>query len=576
MERIGKQSVSLMLALLLLISVLPVTGRAATAENGWIIYTGTTLAEENGRIEAIPDATGYYLVYDDVLLEQLKASGVVAASAPDEKIFPAEGLTVGNDPGQYRQWYLDAAGYFAARKAGLDGSDVKVAIIDSGCRLTHEDLQTMHVVEAKSFLWKNESIEDEADHGTAVAGILAAAVDNGAGISGLAPRAEYFILRVFSASFGMESSLISALGYAIDAGVDVINISLGSPGNHQRDILEPLIQKANEQGIIVVSAVGNAGNTQVYYPAGCDGVIGVGSVSRKGEHSSFSNLNESVDVVAPGEEIVALSGTRDNGYRITKGTSFSTPIVTAMAVWAKQTDKSINAEKFLELLRESSTDRGVAGYDTEYGWGMINGEDYVARLNAMTSNGSDSKLPFTDVAVNDWFYSPVVWAYESGMMNGVSATSFQPQGTVTRAMVVSMLYRFAGSPGVTSGPQFSDVTDGTWYAAPVRWAASEGVVQGVGNGLFAPNTPITREQFVMILYRYAKAAGADLMADSKVLQDYQDAGNIDSWAVDAMSWAVSTGLMRGSGGQLTPLSEATRAQAAALLQSFAGVIQGIY
>ena len=176
-------------------------------------------------------------------------------------------------------------------------------------------------------------------------------------------------------------------------------------------------------------------------------------------------------------------------------------------------------------------------------------------------------LPFSDVSAGDWFYDPVVWIYNEGLMTGTSATTFEPNTSTTRAMIVAMLARLEGVTSAESAG-FTDVSGSDWYATAVNWAASEGIVGGFGDGTFQPNAPITREQMASILYRYAEYKGLDVSARTD-LSHYSDAENISSWANDVLSWAVAEGLLTGvTSDELQPQGNATRAQVAAILQRF--------
>lgn len=174
---------------------------------------------------------------------------------------------------------------------------------------------------------------------------------------------------------------------------------------------------------------------------------------------------------------------------------------------------------------------------------------------------------FSDVVPGAWYTDAVQYAYDNGLMTGTSATTFEPNTTTTRGMIVSMLHRLEGSPAVGSA-DFSDVASGDWYADPVAWAASEGIVGGYGDGTFGPNDPITREQMASILYRYADYKGLDVSARAS-LDAYSDADSVSPWASDVMSWAVSEGIISGmTEDTLAPQGTATRAQVAAMFQRF--------
>ena len=176
-------------------------------------------------------------------------------------------------------------------------------------------------------------------------------------------------------------------------------------------------------------------------------------------------------------------------------------------------------------------------------------------------------LPFSDVSDSDWFYDPVVWIYNEGLMTGTSATTFEPNTSTTRAMIVSMLARLEGVESAESAG-FTDVAADDWYATAVNWAAASGITSGTGDGNFSPNTAITREQLAAILMNYARYKGQDVSARA-TLDTYNDATAISSWANDVMSWAVAEGLLTGvTNDQLQPQGNATRAQVAAILQRF--------
>jgi len=178
-------------------------------------------------------------------------------------------------------------------------------------------------------------------------------------------------------------------------------------------------------------------------------------------------------------------------------------------------------------------------------------------------------MNFSDVAEGKWYTEPVAYVYHHGMMEGVGNNLFDINGITTRAMIVTILWRLEGEPVVNYLMQFEDVAAETWYTEAVRWAASEKIVEGYGNGQFGTNDAITREQFVTILWRYAQYKGYDVSVgeDTNILS-YEDAFSVSEYAIPAMQWACGAGLMQGDGINLTPKADATRAQAAALFQRF--------
>lgn len=174
-------------------------------------------------------------------------------------------------------------------------------------------------------------------------------------------------------------------------------------------------------------------------------------------------------------------------------------------------------------------------------------------------------MTFADVAEGAWYYDAVSYVYANGLMDGVSASEFAPDTTLTRAMLVTILWRMEGEPVVNYLMPFTDVDGGAWYAEAVRWAASEGIVTGVSDTSFAPNAEITREQLAAILHRYA-----DEPATAANLAGYADGASVSAYAVDAMSWCVEHDIITGTTATtLEPQGTATRAQAAAMLMRFA-------
>jgi hypothetical protein len=176
--------------------------------------------------------------------------------------------------------------------------------------------------------------------------------------------------------------------------------------------------------------------------------------------------------------------------------------------------------------------------------------------------------PFTDVAENDWFYSYVQYANENGLFAGLTPTAFGPGATMTRGMLVTVLYGMAGKPAVTAAASFSDVNAGDYYANAVAWASANKIVSGYSNGKFGPNDPVTREQLATILYAYAAAKGYDTTQGGMAVREFSDYGSISNYALTAMQWAVNAGILQGTNGKLMPGSNATRAQVAAMLTSF--------
>ena len=180
---------------------------------------------------------------------------------------------------------------------------------------------------------------------------------------------------------------------------------------------------------------------------------------------------------------------------------------------------------------------------------------------------TDGKLPFTDVHETDWFYNDVLFVYEEGLFAGTSDTTFSPNASMTRAMLVTVLYRLEGEPAVSGRSGFSDVTFNSYYEDAVTWAADNGIVNGTSTTMFSPNANVTREQMAAILYRYAQYKKYNTAASSG-LNGFTDHASVSGYATASLEWAVAEKLVNGSAGKLMPTGNATRAQVAAILHRF--------
>lgn len=221
-------------------------------------------------------------------------------------------------------------------------------------------------------------------------------------------------------------------------------------------------------------------------------------------------------------------------------------------------------------------DRGYTTYTCTCGDSYVDnyvnalGHDFVQ--NVCTRCGADrGDLAFIDVSTEAWFYPYVISASRLGLVNGYEDNTFRPFGSLTRAEAVTLLYRAAGSPAVTGRATFTDL-DGQWYQDAICWAQQNKVVNGISATEFAPNTPITREAFLTMIWRYAgsPAAGGSLSA-------FVDTATVDTWAVTAFAWAVEKGIVNGTtlpgetGLHLAPLNNITRAEAAKILVVYTGL-----
>lgn len=191
---------------------------------------------------------------------------------------------------------------------------------------------------------------------------------------------------------------------------------------------------------------------------------------------------------------------------------------------------------------------------------LIAAEERIKYFSTM----DNIRLPFVDVTEGSWYYDAVVYAYANNLFNGTTATTFEPNMPMSRAMLVTVLWRIEGEPTAIVPTYFADVPAGTWYSDAVAWAGSTGIVNGVSATQFDPNADVTREQIATILYRYAKTKGWDIYAAAP-LTGFVDGAETSSWATRAMEWACAEQFIVGANGRLNPCGQATRAEVATIL-----------
>lgn len=216
----------------------------------------------------------------------------------------------------------------------------------------------------------------------------------------------------------------------------------------------------------------------------------------------------------------------------------------------------------VKVVDKDGKDVAVTGKDGKYVFTMP--------ASAVTVTGSfkaetpaPAALPFTDVKSGDWFYPAVQYAYAQGLMTGTSATTFAPNGTMNRAMIVTVLYRLEKSPAVTGASKFTDVPAGQWYSDAVAWAAANKIVNGYDETTFGPMNAVTREQMAAILFRYEQVKGLENVTLEENLNRFPDQNKISAYAIPALQWAVGQKIINGNAdGTLDPTGTATRAQVA--------------
>ena len=274
-----------------------------------------------------------------------------------------------NDPYSSRQWGMKMIGMEAAWQSGLTGAGVRVAVIDSGVSTKTNDIDTDRLLAGKNLVEEGQPAEDTRGHGTFIAGIIGAAKDNGVGIAGVAPGVTIVPIKTTEDGTTHFDLIAQAIYDAVDEfGCNVINLSFGAK-TQSKDIHDA-IKHATQNGAIVIASTGNDGSTTPYYPGAYSEVIGVGSINKGMERSTFSHRNNSIFVVAPGDDVTSLDLSA-GAVKTYKGTSFSAPFVVGVAVLLKEAHPEMTTADFKQILMRSSKDLGEAGYDIEYGYGLL-------------------------------------------------------------------------------------------------------------------------------------------------------------------------------------------------------------
>lgn len=255
----------------------------------------------------------------------------------------------------------------------------------------------------------------------------------------------------------------------------------------------------------------------------------------------------------------AATATLANASVLVDGAAASCPAGSVRAAVAVNAADDLTA---WSLADDGSISAVSGAYDAgqqTYAFDVVNGVTAIARF------------PFTDVVAGTWYYGAAAYAYNNGLFAGMTPTTFAPNATMTRAMLVSVLWRLAGAPAPKAPNTFVDVPDGAWYTDAVTWAAENGVVSGIGGSRFDPSGFVTREQTAEILYNYAHSKGYDVSARAD-LTAFPDAASVSGWAEEALSWANAAGLINGTvrDGQtiLDPQGSASRAQVAMILMNY--------
>lgn len=497
-----------------------------------------------------------------------------------------------NDKNLYLQTYLSQVKAEAAWEyiAQRNHEKVRIAVLDTGADFTHPDLENIvNQNLSKEILSTDGTMGDlkgddyiegqpgnGTGHGTHICGVLAAEANNMQGIAGVASCGdnsvvELIVVDIFSKEKTTNMSyLIRGMEYAKEQGAKVINLSLGISKSKVKDdtILRTICDEMYGNDITIVCAAGNEGICDEgeiqTIPCDYDTVIGVVSVDVNNKRSYFSNYGDRKDIAAPGSSI--YSTLKDGMYGYKSGTSMAVPVVSATAAMMYSVKDDITPYMIQSIIKETGI---KTSSDDISDISVINCEEAVKAAGDLVT------LPFQDVAENNWCYRDIAYVYSRGIMTGLDDEHFGPAQDLVRAQFALVLYRLSGEK-VADGFDtlvFPDVGGGLWYSDAIRWASGAGIVTGyTDTGLFGPSDPITREQIIVMMYRYAEYMDFDTDIEGDI-NKFEDAEQIDDFAEEAMKWAVGKGIIEGREGKfLAPLGKANRAECAAIIKRFCDIV----
>jgi hypothetical protein len=341
------------------------------------------------------------------ILESLRNSGLFEFV---ERDYYARTAAVPNDPSYPSQWYLPVIQLPQAWDVTTGSSSVVAAVIDSGVDSSHPDLASK-LVPGWNFLSNSADTRDVLGHGTAVAGVLAAASNNGTGVAGVTWGGMVMPLAVVDASdFASYSNIAAAIQYAADHGARIINISIG--GANSSAALQSAVDYAWSKGAVIFASAMNASANTPYYPAACNHVLAIGATDSSDSLASFSNYGNWIALAAPGANI--LAPVMGGGYGYWYGTSFASPIAAGVAALALSANPALTNSALVSVLEQNADDLGAAGFDPSFGWGRVN-----AYKTALAARQGPIAVTVTPAAVT---LGPSQAAQFTAAVTGSSAT----------------------------------------------------------------------------------------------------------------------------------------------------------
>lgn len=434
-------------------------------------------------------------------------------------------------------------------RAVAEDNPIRIAVIDTG--ISPWAIAPESLDEGRNYILPESSTMDLIGHGTAVASVIVGSEP--AGIPGICPEAVLVPLIFLTVNereirvTGEPDELAVIIREAIDVyHCDIINVSLTS--YETSNALAEAVAYAEEKGVLIVASSGNNSSALVYYPAGYDSVLCVGTVNEDGtSYADFTNRHQFLDILAPGLNVPTASIIGDPVAN--DGTSFSSAYVSGIAARLMLEYPNLTAGQIRRILCASATDLRDPGFDKRTGWGALNVENAFAYAAAGRQ--------YRDIPADLWFFPGVSYVSHLGLMESGDAVHFMPGTPMTRAALWVVLH---ATDGGTASPEAE-----TWYEDARRWATENSISDG-----WDPERNLSREEAAAILYSYAQYKGYDVSTNFD-LSVFPDSGDISEGSAEALRWACGAGLMNGMNGLLAPRETATRAQIATMLMRLSEV-----
>jgi len=312
----------------------------------------------------------------EAILQSLRQTGLFQYVERDHYAHTGSASETPNDPSYLSQWYLQKIAGPTAWTLNTGSPSVVVAVIDSGVYAHHPDLETK-IVAGWSFVASNGDTSDVYGHGTAVAGTLGAATNNGIGVAGVSWGSLIMPLVVVdSNNYAAYSDIAAAIQYAADRGVRIMNISVG--GTDSSSALQSAVDYAWNKGALIFASAMNASTSAPYYPAACKHVVAVSASDNNDKLAAFSNFGNWITLAAPGTNI--LTTMNGGGYGYWNGTSFSSPIAAGVAALILAANPKLTNQELLGVLTATADDIGAPGFDSSFGWGRVNAARALAAV----------------------------------------------------------------------------------------------------------------------------------------------------------------------------------------------------